>query len=114
MPNTERLFVYGTLAPGRSNHHLLEDCPGSWQRPRLQGHLLDEEWGAQFGFPGIVPSNEADYVEGYVLTSDGLRERWAMLDAFEGKEYQRAPVQVYLANEESVAAFVYVIAEPYR
>lgn len=80
----------------------------------MPGHLLDEAWGAEFGFPGIVPSSEADYVEGYVLTSDGLRERWAMLDAFEGKEYQRALVQVYLANEESVEAYVYAIAEPNR
>ena len=26
-----RLFVYGTLAPGRANAHVLADIPGTWE-----------------------------------------------------------------------------------
>lgn len=114
MPTSERLFVYGTLAPGRSNHHLLADCPGSWEPARLQGHLLDEGWGAEFGYPGIVPAKDADYVDGFVFTSSALSARWAQLDAFEGAEYQRVQVLARLANEEEVRAYVYAIAHPWE
>jgi gamma-glutamylcyclotransferase (GGCT)/AIG2-like uncharacterized protein YtfP len=28
---TDRLFVYGTLAPGRPNEHVLADLGGTWE-----------------------------------------------------------------------------------
>jgi len=46
---TERLFVYGTLAPGRPNEHILADVPGSWEPARVTGTLREEGWGAAMG-----------------------------------------------------------------
>lgn len=62
----ERLFVYGTLAPGRANHSVLAAIPGLWEIAKLKGKLLDEGWGSKMGCPGIVPSDEGEEVEGYV------------------------------------------------
>jgi gamma-glutamylcyclotransferase (GGCT)/AIG2-like uncharacterized protein YtfP len=51
---TDRLFIYGTLAPGRPNEHVLADVPGTWERATVRGKLLDEGWGAEVGYPGIA------------------------------------------------------------
>jgi len=34
-----RLFVYGTLAPGRPNDHVLRDVSGDWQLAMVMGTL---------------------------------------------------------------------------
>lgn len=51
---TDRLFVYGTLAPGRPNEHVLADVEGTWEPATVKGTLLQEGWGAAAGYPGIV------------------------------------------------------------
>ena len=51
---TYRLFVYGTLAPGRPNEHVLAAIPGSWEAATVKGKLFQEGWGARAGFPGIA------------------------------------------------------------
>ncbi|MEM7612586.1 MAG: gamma-glutamylcyclotransferase family protein [Pseudomonadota bacterium] len=106
-----RLFVYGTLAPGRANHHILSGCAGTWESATLRGHLLDQGWGASMGYPGIVPSADGDVVEGYLLTSEYLPDHWNALDSFEGGAYARTSVQVQLAGGATVPAFVYALAE---
>ena len=42
----DRLFVYGTLAPGRPNEHILADVAGEWEPASVTGRLLEEGWGA--------------------------------------------------------------------
>ncbi|MEM6768042.1 MAG: gamma-glutamylcyclotransferase, partial [Bacteroidota bacterium] len=49
-----KLFVYGTLGPGRPNEHILSSIGGSWQAGSVKGNLYEEGWGAVMGFPGIV------------------------------------------------------------
>ena len=105
----ERLFVYGTLAPGKANHDVLADVPGAWEAATIKGRLLDEGWGAELGSPGIVPAEDGEEVEGYVLTSDRLSEHWAMLDEFEGNGYQRITASVKLNSGESIEAYVYAL-----
>ena len=105
----ERLFVYGTLAPGKANHTVLEAIPGSWETATLNGELLDEGWGATMGCPGIVPSEDGEEIEGYVLSSDRLSEHWAMLDEFEGDGYERGPVLVTIESGERIEAYVYAL-----
>ena len=51
----QRLFVYGTLAPGRPNEHILAPLGGAWQAATVKGHLKLEGWGAAMGFPGLIP-----------------------------------------------------------
>ncbi|MEM9322296.1 MAG: GNAT family N-acetyltransferase [Pseudomonadota bacterium] len=104
---TERLFIYGTLAPGRSNHHHMVDIPGDWQPATLRGRLYEEGWGAAAGYPAIVPGEDGDPVTGFIFSSDHLGHHWARLDAFEGEGYSREPVTVTLEDGTRVAAFVY-------
>jgi len=103
----DRIFVYGTLAPGRSNAHLLSHLSGSWQKATIRGHLVQAGWGAEQGYPGVVIDNSAPIVEGFVLSAEGLRHEWQRLDAFEGEQYQRVATQAVLEDGQSVEVFVY-------
>jgi gamma-glutamylcyclotransferase (GGCT)/AIG2-like uncharacterized protein YtfP len=49
-----RLFVYGTLAPGRPNEQVLADFGGTWEPAYVIGTLWEDGWGAALGYPGIV------------------------------------------------------------
>ena len=51
---TQRLFVYGTLGPGRPNEHVLSAIGGTWEEASVNGFLMPRGWGAEMGYPGIV------------------------------------------------------------
>ena len=107
----ERLFVYGTLAPGRPNEHVMQKIPGEWLPARVKGKLIKAGWGfAQSGFPAMVPSEDGQDIEGYVFRSARLAEHWATLDEFEGADYVRVLTKATLANGEVVEAYVYALA----
>ena len=108
----ENLFVYGTLAPGKPNHHVMQDIPGQWQPATLKGHLHDAGWGAEFVCPGMVPSEDGEPVAGFVLTSDQLTHHWARLDEYEGDGYQRTTVEVTTDTGEPIEAQVYALKLP--
>ena len=103
----ERLFVYGTLAPGRPNEHVLADVPGEWQPATVRGTLLPEGWGAAAGYPGIVLDEQGHEVEGLLFSSESLTEQWARLDEFEGEGYERVPTKAILADGTAVDAYIY-------
>lgn len=107
---TEHLFVYGTLAPGRSNAHELDDIVGTWRRAQVRGHLYPEGWGAAAGYPGIVLDPNGPEVHGFLLSSDALPPHWPRLDAFEGEGYERVRVEVELDESERVEAWVYALS----
>ena len=102
-----RLFVYGTLAPGRPNEHVLADVPGQWQPATVTGTLLQEGWGAAVGYPGIVLDERGGKVQGLLFSSERLAEHWARLDEFEGEGYERVPTTVELENGMTVDAYIY-------
>lgn len=107
----ERLFVYGTLAPGRPNEHLLGAIGGSWEPASVTGILRWEGWGAAMGFPGIDLDAHGAEVEGFLFSSANLASHWAALDAFEGDAYARVLTQVQRKDGSTVAAFIYVLRE---
>lgn len=104
-----RLFVYGTLAPGRPNAHMLADVPGTWEPASVIGRLIPEGWGAAAGYPGIVLRKQGDEVEGLLFSSEKLEEHWSRLDEFEGEGYERVLTTVKLSDGTSVEAFVYAL-----
>lgn len=103
----DRLFVYGTLAPGRPNEHILAGVPGNWESASVRGTLLQEGWGAAVGYPGIVLDEQGEEVHGLVFSSDQLSAHWTRLDEFEGNEYERILTAVRLQDGTLVEAYIY-------
>ena len=50
---SSHLVVYGSLVPGGSNHHLVQEIPGTWREGWVTGELRDEGWGATAGYPAL-------------------------------------------------------------
>lgn len=105
-----RLATYGTLAPGRSNAHMLAKIDGQWSVGTVRGHLVEKGWGAALGFPGIILDAAGPEVQVHVFASQDMPNHWARLDAFEGDGYRRVPVAVN-AGDDQVTASIYVLAE---
>lgn len=105
----DRLFVYGSLAPGGPNHHMLARIEGSWTPASVRGRLVEAGWGAEIGYPGMVLDAGADPVAGYVFASDALAEQWDELDAFEGEQYERVTAPAQLADGTIVETCLYVL-----
>ena len=107
-----RLFVYGTLAPGKQNHDVLSEFAGEWEQATVTGTLVNEGWGSGHGCPGLIPSSEGSEIQGYLFTSSDLPENWEMLDTFEGADYKRELITVKLSGGEKVESYVYSINSP--
>jgi len=104
-----RLFVYGTLGPGRPNEHILSTIGGTWEEARVIGKLYQEGWGAAMGYPAIVPGRGGDEVEGFLFSSDTIAAHWHELDAFEGEAYERVVVKVKLKDKSIIDAYLYAL-----
>ena len=102
----DALFVYGTLRPGHSNAHILENIGGEWQAGFVSGTFYERGWGAAADFPGIVLHPNGPRVEGYLFISDSLAAHWPMLDEFEDG-YDRVEVTVTTAEGKQVQAWIY-------
>jgi gamma-glutamylcyclotransferase (GGCT)/AIG2-like uncharacterized protein YtfP len=89
------LAVYGTLAPGRPNHHVLAPLGGEWTDGTIEGDLLPMGWGADLGYPGFRPRVGGDAVAVQVLTAPLLTTAWPDLDRFEDPNYERILVLVF-------------------
>ncbi|AFU97294.1 gamma-glutamylcyclotransferase family protein [Simiduia agarivorans] len=105
-----RLFTYGTLAPGRKNHHLLQALAGHWQTGTVKGQLIEAGWASADGYPAMRPDSQGIPIHGFLLHSLELPDLWASLDAFEGNDYQRIPIEVECENGDVVMAFIYALA----
>ena len=106
---TNRLFVYGTLAPGRPNEHVLTEVPGSWEPATVRGTLHQEGWGATVGYPGIVLDEHGGEVHGFSFSSEELSAHWTRLDEFEGNGYERVVASVELGDGTVVKAHIYAL-----
>ncbi|MBZ7362007.1 gamma-glutamylcyclotransferase family protein [Klebsiella grimontii] len=102
----ERLFVYGTLRPGHSNAHIMDNIGGEWQPGYVKGLFYERGWGAAADFPGIVLDNNGPRVDGYLFLSSNLSVHWPMLDAFE-EGYDRVAVDVTTEDGQRVTAWIY-------
>ena len=105
----ERLFVYGTLAPGRENEHWLAPLGGSWEPGTVRGTLHPQGWGAAAGYRGIDLDPDGAEIDGLLFTSDKLGSLWTRLDEFEGEGYARVATTVTLRDGRTVDAYIYVL-----
>ena len=111
------LFVYGALAPGAVNAHVLGALGGSWTKAQVRGVLSDAGWGAAHGFPGLrfcrcsasstdAPSN---FVSGLLFESEGLSEMWPELDEFEGADYRCELTQAIFEDGTTKPCVLYAV-----
>jgi gamma-glutamylcyclotransferase (GGCT)/AIG2-like uncharacterized protein YtfP len=114
------LFVYGTLAPGQVNAHVLAPLSGAWTEAQISGSLHDAGWGAAHGCPGarlvdndidkITPdSHPTSVVKGVLFESADLADFWQTLDDFEGAEYQAEITTAHLVTGEHRHCVVYTV-----
>ena len=106
----DRLFIYGTLVPGRPDEHVLADVDGRWETASVRGHLHEQGWGAALGCPGIMLTEDGPEVHGAVLTAGSLADQWEGLDEFEGEGYVRVLTTVRLERSEHVQAQIYEVS----
>lgn len=114
MNTNQKLFVYGTLAPGHPNEHILKNIGGKWKKASVTGILHQEGWGAEMGYPGIIIDKDGHKVEGFLFISDNVVEHWSELDEFEGEAYERVLTTVELKNKTIVDAYVYALRRKYN
>jgi gamma-glutamylcyclotransferase (GGCT)/AIG2-like uncharacterized protein YtfP len=95
----ERVFVYGTLRRGGSNHFRMEKAEFV-TAGTVNGRLYQIDW-----YPGLVLDATADAVIGeiYQVPPAVLEE----LDRFEGAEYRRLQTPVRLPDGETVSAWIW-------
>lgn len=103
-----RLATYGTLAPGRPNHHQLDGLDGRWLQGHIHGTLVDAGWGAGLGYPALLLDAHGPLVDVQVFESADLPAHWSRLDEFEGSGYQRAVAVVHTPASD-MAASIYVL-----
>ncbi len=110
-PST-RLAVYGSLAPGKSNHVIIEDIAGTWTPGFVRGDLLRQGWGTHVGFPGMTWNPKSrNRINVQVFTSEDLSAHWDRLDDFEGEDYLRILVPVEGLAGGPIVANIYRVRQ---
>ena len=89
-----RLAIYGTLAPGRQNHWVLDGLAGEWSDGFVRGTLRLAGWAATHGYPGLLWNPEGERVAVKLFESADLPQHWERIDAFEGANYPRRLIPV--------------------
>ncbi len=103
-----RLATYGTLAPGRANNGQLADLKGTWRQGTVRGKPVEEGWGANLGYPGLILDPSGQVVDVFVFESLDLPHHWSRLDKLEGAGYRRVVTQVR-TEDGDLDASIYVI-----
>lgn len=75
----------------------------------MRGQLLQEGWGAELGYPGIVLNSEGSTVDVLIFESSHLPDHWTKLDEFEGSGYRRT-IMTVSTTEGDLLASIYVLA----
>lgn len=107
---SRKLAVYGSLAPGRSNHRVVARLEGRWTEAQVHGDLLDRGWGAGLGFPAMRWRPRGGAIDVHLLESSHLSDHWDEIDRFEGSGYVRILVPYYRAGKFTGVANIYELA----
>lgn len=103
-----RLATYGSLAPGRPNHHQLDTLEGHWSEGHVYGKLIEAGWGAGLGYPALILDPDGSAISVQVFESMNLPDHWSRLDEFEGPGYQRVVTNVSTPAGD-INASIYVL-----
>jgi gamma-glutamylcyclotransferase (GGCT)/AIG2-like uncharacterized protein YtfP len=86
------LAVYGSLAPGQVNHHVVASIAGRWSTAEIEAVWVARGWGSSLGYHALEWRPAAPRQTVHVLHSEQLPLEWRRLDAFEGSDYVRVRV----------------------
>ncbi|AOT08585.1 gamma-glutamylcyclotransferase family protein [Pseudoalteromonas luteoviolacea] len=106
-----QLFVYGSLAPGCANEHVLKPLAGDFETGWVKGKLYEQGWGAAMGYPGIELDAQGEWVQGFLFYSEQLTDYLHVLDGFEGLEYKREVCEVKKASGDMCIAYIYTLVK---
>lgn len=109
---SQQLAVYGTLAPGQSNFHVVRSLGGSWEEAEVRGSRFTLEMGHDIGYPGFHWNPAQPYLSLHLLVSGELPEHWRRLDQFEGPDYCRILVPVKRNAHSFTIANLYECKHP--
>lgn len=108
---SQLLVVYGSLAPGELNHHVISDIPGTWTDAFVRGHLHPTGWGMTSGYPGLIPDAKGERHRVKLFRSSVLPDHWKRLDQFEGSDYRRVLIEVEDENGVFAIGNVYAVSK---
>ena len=109
---SERLAVYGTLAPGRPNEQVLADVRGEWSKGWVEGDFVDHSWGASESYPAMRPREGGSRIDVDLFESAELPRLREQLDDFEGDGYERVPIPVHREAHPPVVGHNYAARLP--
>jgi gamma-glutamylcyclotransferase (GGCT)/AIG2-like uncharacterized protein YtfP len=95
---TNRLLVYGSLAPGENNHAIVANLQGSWQDCVVRGTLREKQ-----GLRELIWNPTGGEVPAKLFESTDLKAHWERIDRFEGSRYRRQFVLVKTPTDVCVA-----------
>ena len=97
----QKLVVYGTLAPGASNHALVESLGGTWLQCSIEARVATHH-----GLPVLAwqPGRGSPPVSAAMLHSEELSDYWLRLDAFEGGGYRRELIVAAVPEPDDASA----------
>ena len=105
MENT-KLFVYGTLKKGYSNHDIIK-------KTKFLGDFIsiDKFDLSGYGFPQIYPNDQGKRIKGEIY--DLFEHDFVFTDALEGNGtfYQRE-IRKFQRNSKIITAWVYIVLYP--
>lgn len=104
------LIAYGSLMPGKSNHHLVDDIQGEWITGTIQGHVVNPHWEMHGGYPvlSLDRSLEQTSVPVAILLAEDMNDWWDRLDYFEGDEYKRVMTKYQGYDGSQGRGWIYV------
>ena len=91
---SQRLAVYGSLKPGGSNAAQLDGIQGEWSDGTVQGIITQPGEYLELSW---IPGGE--FVSLMVFHAPKLCDSFARLDRFEGSDYLRTLVPVWIGTE---------------
>ena len=120
MARPNALFVYGTLAPGQVNAHILALLSEAWTEAQISGSLNDAGWGAAHGCQSArltdndidnmtADSHPTSVVDGVLFESEDLADFWRKLYDFEGIDYRAEVTTARLVTGEYRRYVVYTV-----
>ena len=95
----ERLVIYGTLAPGKPNHNVIEDLSGVYCGCSVHGRISEVD-----GLPYFTWAPSEASLAAQLFSSRQLPDKWDDLDRFEGDGYKRRLIPATVDDGLTVAS----------